>query len=112
MGFITPLVPFAERLNIYMKNIRKYLYTSIGASLIFILTAVWYMESSFYPGSLPIGIVAGMVLLVQIVSLILCIRNILLFKLQWGIVLTMLISILSILGIGFFFIVWLMFVIA
>lgn len=70
-----------------IKNIRTYLYTSIGASLIFILTAVWYMEGSFYPGPLPIGIVAG-------------------------IVLTMLMSGFSILGTGFFFIGWFMVFIA
>lgn len=84
-----------------IKNIRTYLYTSIGASLIFILTAVWYMEGSFYPGPLPIGIVAGIVLLIQIALLILCIRNILTFRFQWIIALTMLMSGFSILGTGF-----------
>lgn len=72
-----------------IKNKRTYLYTSIGASLIFILTAVWYMEGSFYPGPLPIGIVAGIVLLIQIALLILCIRNILTFRFHWIIALTM-----------------------
>ncbi len=85
------------------------MYTSIGASLIFILTAVWYMEGSFYPGPLPIGIVAGIVLLIQIALLILCIRNILKFRFQWIIALTMLMSGFSILGTGFFFIGWFLF---
>ena len=60
------------------------------------------MEGSFYPGPLPIGIVAGIVLLIQIALLILCIRNILTFRFQWIIALTMLMSGFSILGTGFF----------
>ena len=88
------------------------MYTSIGTSIIFILTAVWYMEGSLYFGPIPIGIVAGIVLLIQIALLILCISNILSFGFQWRIILTMFISGLSIMGTGFFFIVWLMFFIA
>lgn len=102
---------FGRRL-IYIKNFRKYLYTSIETSVIFILTAVWYMEGSFYLGPIPIGIVAGIVLLTQIAVLIPCISNILSLGFQWRIILTMFISGLSILGTGFFFIVWLMFFIA
>lgn len=67
------------------------------------------MEGSFYPGPLPIGIVAGIVLLIQIALLILCIRNILTFRFQWIIALTMLMSGFSILGTGFFFIGWFLF---
>lgn len=85
------------------------MFASIGASFIFILTAVWYMEGSFYPGPLPIGIVAGIVLVIQIALLILCIRNILTFRFQWIIALTMLMSGFSILGTGFFFIGWFLF---
>lgn len=70
------------------------------------------MEGSFYPGPLPIGIVAGIVLLIQIALLILCIRNILTFRFQWIIALTMLMSGFSILGTGFFFIGWFLFFIA
>ena len=65
-----------------------------------------HKKGSFYPGPLPIGIVAGIVLLIQIDVLILCIRNILTFRFQWGIALTMLMSGFSILGTGFFFIGW------
>lgn len=106
-------IPVCRRTQIHkkgrsraIKNIRNYLFTSIGASLIFILTALWYMEGSCYPGPLPIGIVAGIVLLIQIAVLILCIRNIMTFRFQWGIALTMLMSGFSILATGFFFIGW------
>lgn len=70
------------------------------------------MEGSLYLGPIPIGIVAGIVLLNQIALLILCISNILSLGVQWRIILTMFISGLSILCTGFFFIVWLMFFIA
>lgn len=80
----------------------------MGASLIFILTAVWYMEGSFYLGFLPIGIVAGIVLLVQIVLLILGIQSVLKFGFQVGNVLTVLVSSFFILRIGFFFMIWFM----
>ena len=67
------------------------------------------MEGSFYPGPLPIGIVAGIVLVIQIALLILCIRNILTFRFHWIIALTMLMSGFSILNTGFFFIGWVLF---
>lgn len=67
------------------------------------------MEGSFYPGPLPIGIVAGIVLVIQIALLILCIRNILTFRFHWIIALTMLMSGFSILNTGFFFIGWFLF---
>lgn len=70
------------------------------------------MEGSYYPGPLPIGIVAGSVLLTQIALLILCIKNILTFGFQWKIALTMLMSGFSILVTGFFFIGWFLFFIA
>ena len=92
-----------------IKNIRNYLFASIGASFIFILTAVWYMEGSYYPRHLPTGIVAGIVLVIQIALLILCIRNILTFRFHWIIALTMLMSGFSILNTGFFFIGWFLF---
>ena len=94
------------------KNVRTYLYTSIGANLVFILTVAWYIAGPFYLGPLLIGIVSGIVLLIQIVLLILCIRNIYLFGFLWKIGLTMCISGFSILETGFFCIVWFLFFIA
>lgn len=86
---------YGERRNVKFQSAEERRYTKTGD-----------LEGSFYPGPLPIGIVAGIVLLIQIALLILCIRNILTFRFQWIIALTMLMSGFSILGTGFFFIGW------
>lgn len=89
---------YGERRNVKFQSAEERRYTKMGD-----------LEGSFYPGPLPIGIVAGIVLLIQIALLILCIRNILTFRFQWIIALTMLMSGFSILGTGFFFIGWFLF---
>lgn len=87
---------------------KKYLYLSICMVLIFACTVTYYIIGPLYAGILPIGIITGSVLFVQIFLLFISAKNLLITGLQWRIILAIGIEGISILGMGYFFIVWLM----
>lgn len=91
-------------------QIKKYLYLSILMVLIFIAIVGYYIISPVYIGMFPFGIMTGIILLIQIALLILSIKNLLKRGLQWRIIFSIGIEIVSILLMGYFFLVWSMFI--
>lgn len=88
----------------------KYLSISMGVVLIFIAIVLYYIVSSMYLGIFPIGIITGGCILVQMTMLFLCCKNISMNGYKFKSVIAIVIEIFSIIGMGYFFIVWLMFI--
>jgi hypothetical protein len=87
---------------------KKYLYLSVLIALIFIGLVLYYIVSPLYLGMVPFGIINGTTFFSQILLLFFAIRNVFQDKLQWRIILAIVICIFSIVVMGYFFLIWLM----
>ena len=86
---------------------KKLFYLSILMVFIFIGIVLYYVKSPWYLGVYPLGIITGITGLLQIVLLVLSIRNVFQRGIQWRILLAIGIEIVSILLMGYFFLIWL-----
>ena len=86
---------------------KKLFYLSILMVFIFIGIVLYYVKSPGYLGVYPLGIITGITGLLQIVLLVLSIRNVFQRGIQWRILLAIGIEIVSILLMGYFFLIWL-----
>lgn len=86
---------------------KKLLYLFILMVLIFIGIVLYYVKSPWYLGVYPLGIITGITGLLQIVLLMLPIKNVFQRGIQWKILLAIVIEIVSILLMGYFFLIWL-----
>lgn len=87
--------------------VKKLLYLSILIVFIFIGIVLYYVKSPWYLGVCPFGIITGITGLLQIVLLVLSIRNVFQRGIQWRILLAISIEIVSILLMGYFVLIWL-----
>lgn len=86
---------------------RKYLHISIAAVLIFVAILLYYVISPIYLGVFPIGIMTAGCILVQIAMLFLSGKNIAVEGFQLKTIAAIGVEVLSTIGMGYFFIVWL-----
>ena len=86
---------------------RKYLHISIAAVLIFVAILLYYVISPIYLGVFPIGIITAGCILVQIAMLFLSVKNIAVEGFQLKTIAAIGVEVLSTIGMGYFFIVWL-----
>ena len=86
---------------------KKLFYLSILMVFIFIGIVLYYVQSPWYLGVYPLGIITGITGLLQIVLLVLSIRNVFQRGIQWRTLLSIGIEIVSILLMGYFFLIWL-----
>ncbi len=86
---------------------RKYLHISIAAVLIFVAILLYYVISPIYLGVFPIGIITAGCILVQIAMLFLSGKNIAVEGFQLKTIAAIGVEVLSTIGMGYFFIVWL-----
>lgn len=87
---------------------KKRLRASIIVALSFIFLFLYYIEPKIYLGVYPIGVVAGICTLFQLVMFILTIKDITKIKEKIQLTATLVVNTVSVIFIGFFFIVWLM----
>ena len=86
---------------------RKYLHISIAAVLIFVAILLYYVISPIYLGVFPIGIITAGCIMVQIAMLFLSGKNIAVEGFQLKTIAAIGVEVLSTIGMGYFFIVWL-----
>lgn len=86
----------------------KYFSVSISAILIFIATVLYYIISPWYIGMYPIGITTGLCISVQLAMIFIGCRNIAINGYKVKSVIALCVEVLSIIGMAYFFIVWLM----
>lgn len=86
----------------------KYLHISIAVVLIFIAILLYYIVSPLYLGFFPIGIITAGCILAQIAMLFLSGKNIAMEGFQMKTIAALGVEVLSAIGMGYFFIVWLM----
>ena len=87
---------------------KKYLYVSIAVILIFVAIVLYYIWSPVYLGFFPIGFITGIGILTQIVIFILSIKNLPEKANRLKTIVTMVLTVLSTIGMSYFFIVWLL----
>ena len=87
---------------------KKYLSISTVDVLIFMAIILYYIVSPKHLGNLPIGIITGACILVQIVMLFLSCKNVSTSGFKLNSIACIVIEVFSIIAMGYFFIVWLM----
>lgn len=89
-----------------MNIVNRCLYFSIYAALFFLITVIWYIVGPIYLGIWPIGIIAGTVFIIQLILSVVSIRNLFLFGLHWKLIITIAVNVSSLIGVGYFWIIW------
>ncbi len=89
-----------------MNIVNKCLYFSIYATLFFLITVIWYIVGPIYLGMWPIGIIAGAIFIIQLILAVVSIRNLFLFGLHWKLLITIAVNVSSLIGVGYFWIIW------
>jgi hypothetical protein len=89
---------------------RKCLYATIAIPLLFVAVVLYYVVSPVYLGVLPIGIITGICVLAQMAAFVLAVKTLIAKpnrqKPSILTIATLIISGLSMLGMGYFFVVW------
>lgn len=85
---------------------RKYLTVSMVAVLFFIAVVLCYILSPVYPGPFLIGAVAGICVLLQLAMLSLTIKAKTIKKEKLKTIFTIVVNVISIVAVGYFFLVW------
>lgn len=91
-----------------MKILNRNFLISISALFVFAATLLWYTIGFFYPGPVLIGVIAGIVAATELFVLISSARVFRSCTSRWKAVLTVLISLITFIGTGYFFGVWLL----
>jgi len=93
-----------------MKSLRKnnWLFISLGAILLFLLTAAAYMKDSPipYPGPWPLVLISGTVILTLTTGLIFSAINLWRYKFHWQGLATILINAITLAPICYAFLIW------
>ena len=89
-----------------IKSQRKAFWVSLAVVLFFIAVVLFYIDSPIYLGPYPIGIIAGICILLQLAMLFLSVKSIAPDGYRLKKVITIIIDVVSIIGIGYFFIIW------
>lgn len=90
------------------KRIRIFLRISLVSPLVFALMILWYVASPWYLGPMPAGILMGVCILAEICALVFSVIHLFRFGESWESSLTIIVSLLSGLGMGCFFYLWLL----
>lgn len=85
---------------------KKCLAVSIVADLFFAAVVLYYVVSPLYLGSFPIGVVAGICVVLQLMMLIFTIKAKAIKKEKLKAIFTIVVNVISIGAVGYFFVVW------
>ena len=89
-----------------IKSQRKVFWVSVAVVLFFIAVFLFYFLSPVYLGPYPIGIIAGICILLQLAMLFISVKSMAKYGYSLRSLITIIIDVISIIGFGYFFMIW------